>query len=205
MSILFKNEFVANYHANVVGGLSSLEHRFCYPGATKGGRVNGIGIEFYSDGGEAWFGSFAEGDISPNAVSFAGTTPALSKALVIAKGEGYLVDVGNPEDWFELTVRPVMGVLCLPHFDSILAWDFVRMICVDSKGIRWRTPSISWDGIKDVVLDNNDIVAKVWDAPTSTFQTARIAIADGTVNGGSSPELVTLRPRGQSVGDPPAG
>ena len=190
MNIAFKDDFGANYRADVVSSPACPGLRFCYPGAIEGGRVDGIGIEFFPDEGEAWFASFSNGDISPNAISFAGSTPSRNKALVISKGEGYVVDATNPREWFELPVRPVMGVLCLPHHRVIIVWDFVRMVCVDTKGIRWRTPSVSWDGIKNVTQDGEHVVAKVWDAPTSSFTTARIAIADGALDGGSSPELI---------------
>jgi hypothetical protein len=191
MSIAFKNDFGANYRAQVVSWPTRPSRCFSYPGAIEGGRVDGVGIEFTPDGGEVWFASFSSGDISPNAISFAGSTPSRTKALVISKGEGYVVDAINPQEWFELPLRPVMGVLCLPHDQVIVVWDFVRMVCVDN-GIRWRTPSVSWDGIKEVAHDGQQIVAKIWDAPTSSFGTVRIAIADGALNGGSSPELIDI-------------
>jgi hypothetical protein len=86
-----------------------------------------------------------------------------------------------------------MGVLSLPHREVVIAWDFVRMVCLDDKGVRWRTPSISWDGIKDVAQDEDHVVAKIWDSPASKFKAVRIAIADGALNGGSSPELYGVR------------
>src|SRR5690349_17740413 len=147
MNIVFQGYFEANFRAKLVDTPSRPGRIFCYPGAFEGGFVEGVKIEFFPENQSPWFGSFASGNISQNAASYAGNTPCPNRALVVAKGEGYLIEPASPRNWTEVPLRPVMGILCLPKNKALIIWDFVRMACIDGKGIRWRTPSISWDGI----------------------------------------------------------
>jgi hypothetical protein len=193
MSKNFLNMFGAAFHAERVSEPGCSEKKICYPGAIIDALVEGIGIEFFPDNGESWFATFASGDMSPNAASFAGTHPNKSHAVIVSKGEGYVVNVSNPADWEELSIRPIMGVAVGKSAEVIVLWDFIRMLCLDETGVRWKTPSISWDGIKDVSVLDDCVQATIWDAPTSKNVIAKIAIADGSLLGGaSSPELLGI-------------
>ena len=183
----FEDQFGASYHAGVVTEPECAQLSLCYPGAMKGGWVDGLGVEFYPQEGGPWYGTFARGNLSKNAVSFAGSCPDRIRAMVISKGEGYLVNVGQPNECEEIPLRPVMVVKSDTDRQIIIVWDFCRMLCIDQNGIRWRTSSISWDGIKDVTVHGNEIRASVWDAPNSCFSTAFINLVTGIVNGGKCP------------------
>lgn len=199
MSNQFEDHFGASYHASVVTEPEHSQLGLCFPGAVKGGWVDGLGIEFFPRHGEPWYGTFARGNLSKNAVSFAGSCPDKIRAIIISKGEGYLVNVDQPKEWEEISLRPLMGVKSDADQRIIIVWDFVRMLCIDQNGIRWRTSSISWDGIKDVTVHGNEIRASVWDAPNSCFSTATIHLATGNVSGGKCPpppDLPSSFPRG---------
>lgn len=75
-----------------------------------------------------------------------------------------------------------------------VVWDFVRMVCIDCHGVRWKTHSISWDGIKDVFIRNGEVHANIWDAPNSCFNAARVNLDNGSVIGGSCPPLIEHHP-----------
>lgn len=193
MNKTFLNIFKASYHAECVSEPVCSEKIFCYPGAIPNAHTKGVGVEFFPDNAEPWFATFANGDISPNAITFAGTHPNKSHAVIISKGIGYIVDSSNPEDWEELTIQPIMGVAVDEQANILVLWDFIRMICLDEKGVRWKTPSISWDGIKDVTIIGDCIQATIWDAPASKNAITNIAIKDGKLLGGaSSPELLGI-------------
>jgi hypothetical protein len=187
MSKPFEDHFVASYHASVVTEPECAQMSLCYPGAVKGGWVDGLGVEFFPKEGEPWFGSFARGNLSKNAASFAGSCPDKTRAIVISKGEGYLVNVGQPSEWEAIPLRPLMGVKSDSERQIIIVWDFVHMLCIDQSGIRWKTGSISWDGIRDVTVHGDEIRASVWDAPNSCFSTATIHLVTGIVSGGKCP------------------
>lgn len=149
MSRNFEDNFGASYQANVVTEPDCARLGLSYPGAVKGGWVDGIGVEFFPKQGEPWFGTFASGNLSRNAVSFAGSCPDKDRAIVISKGEGYLVNAFHPNEWEEIPLRPLMGIESDSKQQVVVVWDFARVLCIDNDGIRWKTPSISWDGIKD--------------------------------------------------------
>jgi hypothetical protein len=189
----FHNVFNAGFHAERLPEPICSNITFCYPGAIPDARVDGVGIEFFPGNGDPWFATFARGNISPNSANFAGAHPNGTHAIVVSKGEGYIVNVSDPIDWKEIPILPIMGVLADELAGVVILWDFVRMICLDKTGIRWKTPRISWDGIKGVSLDEGRVQATIWDAPTSKYVTAYVAIANGELLGGaSSPELMGL-------------
>lgn len=183
----FEYCFPAKYTARVVLAPRVAEWR-CYPGAVRGGRVAGIGVEFSLRNGNVWFASFAEGSISPTGLDFAGSAPG-GGALVVSTGEGYLVDPENPEKWQAIPLQPIKGLLVEAQLGVVVLWDFTRFVCIDGEGIRWRSPSLSWDGFRDVAIVGEKVLASAWDAPTDTRIPVQIAVADGTADGGSSPEL----------------
>jgi hypothetical protein len=187
MNKQFEDSFGSTYHASVVSEPECAKLSLCYPGAVKGGWVEGVGVEFVPQEKEPWYGTFSRGQLSRNAINFAGSCPDRSRALVIARGEGYLVDVDQPDDWEEIPLRPLMGVEHSTEKGIIILWDFVRMMCIDRHGVRWKTLSISWDGIKDVVVCGKVVRASVWDAPNSCFCIATIELETGLVTGGKCP------------------
>lgn len=194
MNNLFKDNFGARFHADLVSAPESAKTQVCFPGAIQGGWVEGLGVEFFPEDGPPWYGSFARGDLSRNAVNFAGSCPDKTSALIVAKGEGYIVSSSDPKQWSELPLRPVMGVIADAGEELIVVWDFVRMVCIDCHGVRWKTHSISWDGIKDVFIRNGEVHANIWDAPNSCFNAARVNLDNGSVIGGSCPPLIEHHP-----------
>ncbi len=194
MNSEFQNTFNALFRAWRASDPDCSKAIICYPGAIADARVEGVSVEFFPDSGDPWFGTFQNGDLSPNSVSYSGAHPNRTHAVVVSKGEGYIVNVFNPPEWEEIPIRPIMGVLVDELAGVMIAWDFVRMICLDRTGVRWKTPSISWDGIKDVSLAEGCVQATIWDAAASKEIVAKVAIADGKILGGAaSPELIGIR------------
>lgn len=115
--------------------------------------------------------------------------------MIVSLGDGYLVDPENPDLWQTLPLQPVKGVLVDVPLGVIVLWDFIRFVCIDREGVRWRTPSLSWDGFRDVEIVEGVVVASAWDASLNARRKLQIAIGDGTAIGGASPELV-LRAKG---------
>ncbi len=105
-----------------------------------------------------------------------------------------MVNVENPTEWTELPLIPIVGVVSDTEQQVMIVWDFVRMLCIDQTGIRWKTPSISWDGISDVTINGSFVHATVWDSPGGQYSTAEVDIKTGCVTGGkSSPDQLVLK------------
>ncbi len=185
----FKANKNTNYDAEITLDSEESNVVYCYPGAVKGGYVDGLEVKFRPPNGAAWLGTFAQGKISPNAITFAGSDPSGSKAIIVSRGSGYIVDVCNPEKWSPIAVEPIMGILYHEELEIIILWDFISMMCIDSDGIRWTTDSISWDGIRNVKVDKGCITLDVWSAPDRCFRNATVQVSNGYVNGAQSPHL----------------
>ncbi|MEX2112621.1 MAG: hypothetical protein WD845_05510 [Pirellulales bacterium] len=183
----FSNRFAAAYHADVIAAPVRSTKRYCYPGAIENGEVHGIGVEFQPIGLEPWFATFAAGSISPNAVNVALYHPNPSEALVVSRGDGYVVDVSDPTRWSEVPRRPIMGLISIEEMGTIILWDFTKFVAIGADGIRWTTPHLSWDGIREVRREEDHLVGEVWDATKSSWARTSIAISDGSFEGGASP------------------
>ena len=156
---------------------------YAYPGATEGGFVQGISFEIIPENRNPWFASFAQGVISPNAVSAVIAMPDKTNALVISKGEAYIVDTNDPMQWTHLQFLPVMGWQVVIKYDLVLLWNFSCVLALGSGGVLWKTPSISWDGLKLMMLDDREAIFEVWNAPTDSKELVRINLETGAMLG----------------------
>jgi len=173
--------FKANYKAELTSNPQKARKVLCFPGAIEDAWVDGIGVEFFPNDNEAWYGTFASDELSPNAVSLLQVLPDTQNALVVSAGAGYVVNVHNPKKWSEIPVRPIMGVLTDHANCAVYIWDFVRFICLGAEGLRWKTDRISWDGIEDVHVNGNILDALVWNAPKKMYDRIEINTKTGSL------------------------
>jgi hypothetical protein len=107
--------------------------------------------------------------------------------LVVAQGIAYVVSAQDPQDWGELPMRPVMGV-CVSHKTrSVALFDYSKILVLTSDGNEWQTPSLSWDGLKDVNEIDGKIFGKGWDASTGKMVEFEVDIVARKCIGGASP------------------
>lgn len=165
---------------------------YCYPGGHANCQVDGPIFEIvpHKEGHEMWVGSFAWGDLSPNAASGVFSCPSPSELLVVARGEAYMVNVDNPSEHRHLKLIPVMGVIAVPDVSMIVLYDFTRLEGYGGSGRCWQTPSLSWDGLRNVKRAGHYIIGEGWDSPNDKWVSFRVNAADGSFTGGASPELL---------------
>jgi hypothetical protein len=167
---------------------------YCYPGGIADGWVHGIGVEIIPDSSKRmWVGSFANGDLSPNATSGVFTHPARNRLLVVAKGDGHVVNVDDPTDfaWLDQIV-PIIGVVPIPVHGRILIYDFVRILALGEEGVLWRTPRLSWDGLTIERIEDDVVRGYGWDATNDCNAPFEINVLSGRFSGGASPELLGI-------------
>jgi hypothetical protein len=185
-----RKSFASSYQTQLIDDpeLCSLKC-FSYPGAVEDGVVTGIYLEIHPAGASPWMACFAAGRLSPNAMSFVSTHPAADKLCVVAQGEGYVINTTSPQDWQEIALRPIMGALASGAAGLIVLHDHTRFVALGATGVAWKTPSVSWDGIQNARVHGDRVLAEVWDSPRNAFVPVRIALAEGTFEGGASPAL----------------
>jgi len=117
----------------------------------RDGRVvdGGVLIEVLAEP-EGWAGLVAN---APESVSAAHTgiysTPSPHVVCVVARGDAYFIDVGDPGQWWALDDSPVVAVRAATD-ESLLIFATPRRVVAigPDGGVAWRTPRLAVDGIQ---------------------------------------------------------
>ena len=189
MDITIDKTFSPTWEVRLVKDPSPNLVEYCYPGAIKGGIVDGVFVEICPSTGDHWLASFSAGNKSPNAPSAVISMPNRDDIMVISCGEAYIVDAYEPRNWKHVKLMPVMGWGAIASRQMLLLWDFSRVIAFNGTGEIWKTPAISWDGITFVSADDDAATFDVWNAVTESHQEATVELKTGIVKGGASPHL----------------
>ncbi len=118
----------------------------------------GFAVRFNKTNGTQWVANFQPGwtDLK-TIVEFADTT----NLLVIAFGTCYLM---NPD---EIKPLSVFGVGYLTTFTTqdgrLILQNQIHLTIVEPNGTYWDTERISWDGLKELVLNNNLVTGLAYD------------------------------------------
>lgn len=124
--------------------------------------ISGDGIPFYHQGfvvrffksdGTNWVANFKTGRTK---YSIAFEIPATGKIVVIAGGQGYIMtpDLQKPLQTFGYAITEVLTT----YDKRFVAADNTDLEIINSDATIWRSERISWDGIKDLVV-NDKIVS----------------------------------------------
>jgi hypothetical protein len=118
-------------------------------------------VEFELDDGTTWAGAFGEGRITKQhraAVPFAdGRT-----VLVIAGGQGYVVDVERCTLNYRTKCDFWDSALAVPERDFVIAAEFTTATVIGRERELWKSERIALDGI---ILDSStpaELRGKVW-------------------------------------------
>jgi len=134
--------------------------------------------------GSAWTGSFEDG---PGGCSGLFATPSPDTVCVVSKGQGFMVNVNQPERWETVRSIPIKSVLSIPQYSVLIFVDYTRLSAYGEKGLLWVTTDLSWDGLQITSVDGNKVQGTGWDAPQDSEVVFVVDIKDGSSTGGSSP------------------
>ena len=112
--------------------------------------------------------------------------PSKTQLCVISKGEGYIVDIDQPNTVTLVKCVPVkrVHVELMPHL--IVFSDFTRFCAYSENGLLWQSEDVSWDGISEVMVGEEVISGKGWSAPKEAWIPFRVRTSDGRVTGGAA-------------------
>lgn len=160
---------------------------YCYPGALVDAWVPGVAIIVTTSEGIKWHGHFMSGNDSPNGDDLCCIHPNGKSLVIVSKGSGYVVSIENPKNWIELPMRPIMGHCFDDETSTLILYGFTRLYGIQGDGIVWKTKSVSWDGLKSVILKDGKVHGEGWDAPSEKFVPFDVDIISGDSNGGARP------------------
>jgi hypothetical protein len=135
---------------------------------------------------KSWIGKFCgASDIGIAEHAIYGTPHELM-ACIISGGQGYLVDVAQPNKWSEISVFPIIRAVPIPDANTLVLVDFQRLSGVAEEGtVSWTTPKISWDGIEVSRYDSQALYGFAWSAPKNCQVEFAVDLRTGRVTGGA--------------------
>jgi hypothetical protein len=111
-----------------------------------GAHREGFVIRFLPQSGEPWVGNFQPGSSGPDTVL---EHPEGRHLIAVSKGKGYVVD---PEAG-ALVARlggDLEHVIPIPSLGTIVFSDGIRFQAIGADGVRWTSPRVSWDGVRNL-------------------------------------------------------
>ena len=118
----------------------------------------GFVVRFYKSDGSEWVANFKPGWTG---FSLVVDYPEINRIVVIAKGQGYIMtpDQEVPIDTFGVDIRDAIKTAD----GKIVLVDDIYVRLLDNEGAVWQSQRISWDGIKDVKLQDNILTGLSYD------------------------------------------
>jgi hypothetical protein len=110
--------------------------RLYYPGAVPDGGKDGVIVKVSPQRKESCLGTFAFGQIAPKGLTGVFSTPNVNRLCVVAKGNGYLVSAGEPQNWESIKAIPIIDARSFPKSGSIVFAYFTGLVAYGDKGIR---------------------------------------------------------------------
>lgn len=142
----------------------------------------GFVVRFYKSDGSDWVANFKPGWTDCSLVV---DYPDKNRIVVIARGQGYIMtpDQQTPIDTFGVTIKDAIKI----EDNKIILADDIYIRLIDDKGTIWQSERISWDGIKDLKLQNNILTGLSYDLMDSITEWIPFSINLDTkeITGGS--------------------
>jgi len=139
-------------------------------------------IRFTPDERPAWVGNFARGLTSLDHVCEHLNGGGV---LVVAGGNGYVIDPDTRAQLEEFGGQ-IEDVIPVPELGLLVFGNGVWFEVLDRNGLRWATPRISWDGMRDVRREGLRLLGEAWYPMAEGYWVPfEVDLATGQCTGGS--------------------
>jgi hypothetical protein len=136
---------------------------------------DGLWLKIRAEKGNSWVGVFAFGYGSPPAFSRVLSSPDPDRLCIVSKGAAYIVKAGEPENWEQVPVAPVLDVRLVAEHQLLVFADFSSLAAYGSKGLVWQSPRVCWDELRIVTVTSDRIVGTGYD-PTNLGEPKPFAV-----------------------------
>lgn len=173
--------------ARIVPGLPTYgESALGFSATGHGLHAQGLVVEISPDDGPSWIGNFVRG---LSAFDFAELHPNARNVLVIAGGQGYVVDA-KQRGVTEMFGAAIVDVIRHPARDWLIFNDQeIRFSALGPDGWVWKSRRVSWDGFRDLHVEAEHVIGEAW-SPGDSWEPFKVNLNTGEVAGGSYPEHV---------------
>jgi len=141
----------------------------------------GLGIRVLAEKGLPWSGEF---EYDAGSLEKVCATPSPSRVMVIARGEGYIVKVDNPDNWEYVAVAPVLDVRRVPDRDILICTDYQDLVAYGKSGLVWALEYLGLDDVEILKVLRNEIQGSARHEALGTVPFS-VDPSTGHVNGGS--------------------
>jgi hypothetical protein len=124
----------------------------------------GLKVEFITADGTTWVGLFKEGYKSGEVVTGVFPTPSETFVCVIAQGQGYVIDVTNPDGWNRISVFPIMSIAESASERCLVFADHTKLGVLSEGGSQWGTDRIASDELRILDLSGHIVKLEGWKA-----------------------------------------
>jgi hypothetical protein len=147
----------------------------------QGKHREGFVVRFETDDGQQWVGNFQPGSFGLDTVY---DHPNGRDVLVIARGQGYLVDPNdrNKRDYFGGDIQDSFTV---PELSAVVFGNGLWFEAIGSAGLIWRSERISWDGMRDLAKDSLRLFGEAWNPMQNCWVPFELDLLTGGFKGGS--------------------
>jgi hypothetical protein len=140
----------------------------------------GFVVEFFPPQNPSWIGNFQRGLTSLDKVL---RHPDGESAIVIAGGECYIVDVSERR-LIENFGGQFTSVMQVPNKSMVVLESPTGFEAVGSNGRVWRSKRVSWDGIRNVVIHEDQLIGEAWNL--DSWLPFRLDLDTGKHEGGAN-------------------
>ena len=162
--ITLDETFVRDFNCDLLDELPSGRlPRFYYPGGTAVGGRDGLIVQVCPRASDPWVGIFGFGDLLSKGKNGLYTWPDPGVLCVVARAQGYMVQVGEPSKYDLLNVHPVLDVIPVPSKRLVVFANYTELVAYGESGVVWVSDRLSWDGFKVSGVTDEHLKGNAWD------------------------------------------
>lgn len=140
----------------------------------------GFVVLFFKPDGTSWIANFKPGWSDFN---FVKDYPDSNRIIVIASGQGYIMEPESfvPIKTFGLGIKQAIET----QTNRVICADDCSLYLIEKDGSVWESERISWDGIKDLNIQNNILTGLAYYPMSDSWKPFTFDIKSKLITGGS--------------------
>ena len=176
------SEFPSSWTAAVLPGRPLIlpRRRFVYPAQVDEVERGALELLVRPSGAEPFLATCALGF----AGGFSGvwTCPDPDQLCAIAGGYAYILNTQHPEQWEQVSYRPVLEVLAALDQSLLLFAGHKAVQAYGLRGVAWETPSLSSEGLDGLRIEADRLLGAGWDLRTDRPLTFAVDLWTGKIS-----------------------
>jgi hypothetical protein len=141
----------------------------------------GFVVRFFPRTGESWVGNFISALCGVSGVF---SHPDGRHLIVLSAGEGYVIDP-ETRQCVHCFGGQVVNVIPIPQLELLVVGNGLWFEAIGRNGILWKSPRISWDGMRNLEVHDFVLSGEAYDPMTNDWRPFKVDVLSGKPNGGS--------------------